>query len=170
MSSFVGQGSGASQSIAEGKAQKMMYDRQAEATIIEAGLAQEQIGEEKQAYLGHERTLYAKAGVDISEGSPLLMMEETAKRGELAKERIMWQAKNKYRQLKWAGRLAEKGGNMAAVTEAAKTAATIVSMAVGGFAAGGAGAAAGSTMAGAGTGSGGSGLNWSFNSFLRNYK
>ena len=40
--------------------------------------------------MGTQRSLYAKAGVDISSGSPLLMLAETAAEGEM--EALKYQA------------------------------------------------------------------------------
>jgi hypothetical protein len=166
MSSFLSAGPSASQSMAEGYAQSSMYSRQAEAAMMEAGLQREEITREEEELKGRQRALYAKAGVDISEGSPLLVMEETAKRAELARERTTWEAQNKYRQLKWAGKMARKGGQMGAIAQGINVLGTAAGLAIGGLTTGGlTTATTPSGMTGAGVGSG---LNWSWSSFLRN--
>jgi len=169
MSSFVSSGSGASQSMAEGRAQNMMYKRQAQAALMEGQLKAEEIQKEEEEMLGRQRTLYAKAGVDITEGSPLLMAAQTAKESELAQRRTMWESSNKYRMLRWAGRLAKKGGQMGAISQGVNAVANVAGLALGGLTSGMGGGSTFTTSSGmTAAGAGGSGLNWSFNSFLRN--
>ncbi len=75
--------------IRQGQAQKAAYDyntqvAEQEARVARAGAArEEEVHREKlNRLLGTQRALYASAGVDISSGSPLLTMMDTASEGE----------------------------------------------------------------------------------------
>jgi hypothetical protein len=76
-------------SYEQGKTQKDAYDynarvneQNAKAVREKSILDEEQSRERTKRLIGHQRTLYAKAGVDLSSGSPLLNFAETAAEGE----------------------------------------------------------------------------------------
>lgn len=82
MSSVASSFSGGFQSYAEGVLQQRILERQAQATEYETQYAEEQSRLKTKQILGRQRVLYAKAGVDISSGSPLEIMASTAAEGE----------------------------------------------------------------------------------------
>ena len=74
-----------------------------------------------QALMGTQRTLYAKAGVDLSSGSPLLVLAETAAEGEEEAMNIRWggdvavaEEKNKATLNRFYARQTVKAGKRAA--------------------------------------------------------
>lgn len=76
-------------SYQQGRTQKEAYDytarineENARAVKEKTTLEEEQSRERTKRLIGHQRTLYAKAGVNLSSGSPLLTFAETAAEGE----------------------------------------------------------------------------------------
>ena len=65
-----------------GEAQKKAYKYQSRVSQIEAAETERLHRVELKRMMASQRALYAKAGVDISSGSPLLVMSETAAEGE----------------------------------------------------------------------------------------
>jgi len=105
--------SGGFQSYAEGELQKRINERQAQATEYETAYAEEQSRLSTKKLLGRQRVLYAKAGVDISSGSPLEIMASTAGQGEREALMIRRQGTEQAKMLRWYGKVAKKAGRMA---------------------------------------------------------
>lgn len=80
--SAVGTGLSAFSKYQEGQAKKEAYDYDAKLALKKAGIEEKQIREKYSRLMGRRRSLYAKAGVDITSGSPLLDMAETAAMAE----------------------------------------------------------------------------------------
>lgn len=78
--------SGIGQVIA-GRAEKKVYEENAKVALQKAAYEEEKSRKRTKYLLGTQRTLYAKAGVDISSGSPLAFGIYTASEGE--KEALM---------------------------------------------------------------------------------
>jgi hypothetical protein len=60
----------------------MAYQLRAQSVEREGAMAEEQSRAKLKRLLASQRALYAKAGVDLSSGSPLTMMVATAEEGE----------------------------------------------------------------------------------------
>jgi hypothetical protein len=153
MSGMVSSGSGIASSYYESRAQASVLKREEQQTAIETEMAQEASAKKFKQLTAEQRTLYGKAGVDITSGSPLLIMADTAAEGELEKERIGWAGYEKRKQLRWYQHVIKHAGDAAMSANATALSAQIIGMAAGGIAGGAAGAAAGTgTAAGAVTG------------------
>ncbi len=143
MGSIASSFSGGAQAYAEGILTRRLYYRQAQVTEQEGARAERQL-------IGRQKTLYAKAGVDISsEGSPLEIMTYTGL--EMKRETA-----EKAKMERWYGRLAKKAGRMAFYSGIAGGATGIASMVAGGIAGGGVGGAFGVS------GGGGGGTNYRY--------
>lgn len=86
--SLVGTGLSAYGQYRQGQAQQQAYEynakvaeANAEAQKTETTYEEQQSHERLRRLMGTQRTLYAKAGVDLSSGSPLLVLAETAAEG-----------------------------------------------------------------------------------------
>ena len=66
-------------------------DRNAVQERQKADYDEEQSRKRLHILMGTQRALYAKAGVDLSSGSPLLVLAETAAEGEEEAQNIRWQ-------------------------------------------------------------------------------
>jgi hypothetical protein len=113
MSGMVSGMSGGFQAYGEGILQKRILERQAQATEYEAQYAEEQSRTRTKQLLGRQRALYAKAGVDISSGSPLEIMASTAGQGEREALMIQRQGKEQAKMLRWYGKVAKIAGKRA---------------------------------------------------------
>ena len=113
MSGMVSGMSGGFQSYAEGMLQGRIKEREAQATEYEAQYAEEQSRLSTKKLMGRQRVLYAKAGVDISSGSPLEIMASTAAQGEREALMIRRQGTEQAKMLRWYGKVARKAGRMA---------------------------------------------------------
>lgn len=161
-------GSGAMGSYQEGKAQQSIYNRGAYQALEEAQIRMDASRKETKQLTSQQRALYAKAGVDISSGSPLMIMSDTAAQGELQTQRIKWQGVDQYKMLRYYARMARTAGNASSTTQGAAAGITVASMIAGGIGGAAAGAAAGTgATAGAfqgamsaGSGGGGAGQGW----------
>jgi len=85
----IGTGVSAYGQYSSARSQEKAYEqtaRIAEADAVEAkrkaGYEESQARTRLKQLMGTQRALYAKAGVDLSEGSPLLVLADTAARGE----------------------------------------------------------------------------------------
>jgi hypothetical protein len=100
----------------EGSAQRDMFDRNAD---IELQKMEEEraISQQKYSQLsGRQRILYAKAGVDIGSGSPLLVMMDTAMEQEIADSRIEKAGKDRASMLRLYGDQAAYSGKQAGIS------------------------------------------------------
>ena len=60
--------------------------------------------------MGRQRALYAKAGVDITTGSPLLILADTAMQAQIESERIRRAGQSEAEIQRYYGRLAASSG------------------------------------------------------------
>jgi len=102
--------------VQEGRAAGVAHEYSAR--IVERKSAQEEKAsrEKTRKLLGTQRALFAKAGVDISEGSPLLIMAETAREGEEEALAIRRGGKEEARLERFYGRQAKKAGRMRGIS------------------------------------------------------
>jgi hypothetical protein len=93
-----------------GEDEKTAYNMRAAATLRQ-GAQEEDIARSKLAkLLASQRALYAKAGVDISSGSPLTVMADTASEGEKEALSIRFGAKEDARLQRFYGATASAAG------------------------------------------------------------
>lgn len=89
-----------------GEAEQTAYEYNAEA-ILDQMKQEEQASQAKYSALsGRERSLYAKAGVSLTSGSPLLILMHTAMQGEKEASRIHAAGTTKAKLLQYYGSLA----------------------------------------------------------------
>lgn len=114
----------------QGRAQKSAYRANAKIAESEAVAAREKaILDEQQSrqrtkrLMGTQRSLYAKAGVDLSSGSPLLMLSATAAEGEEEAQVIRaggdveeYRARSQAGLNRYYGRMASAAGTIGAGT------------------------------------------------------
>jgi len=142
-------GSEGTTSYYESRAEESALERNAAMSLIEAEEASKEIQREGEAMLGTERTLFAKAGVDPTKGSPLAVQEETAKEIQYQKAKVKWSGMEQARMYKWGAKMAKKKGDVAlasAITSTTMNIIQIVASAIGGGM--GAGGAAGTISGG----------------------
>jgi hypothetical protein len=80
--SLMGTGMSAFGQYQQGQAQAAASEYNAAATEEKGKYEESQARDRLRRLLGTQRALYAKAGVDITSGSPLLVMADTAAQGE----------------------------------------------------------------------------------------
>ena len=101
--------------VAEGKQEQAAYNYNADVTMLNAG-NEAQTTEQKYAQLvGKQATAYAASGVDITRGSPLLMMAATAGRGGRQAEQIREQGTEAATLESYYGKLAAWRGKVAGI-------------------------------------------------------
>lgn len=95
-------------------------EQNAVAARTKADWEETQSREKSRKLLGTQRALYAKAGVDLSSGSPLLVLAETAGEAEGEAQAIRWggdvavgEQKNMATLNRFYGKAAKKAGNTA---------------------------------------------------------
>ena len=94
-----------------GRDQQAAYDLQA-AAAERTGLQEEQVARARLAkLLSSQRALYAKAGVDLSTGSPLTVLAATAAEGEREALTIRTGAEEEAEFLRFQGRAARAAGS-----------------------------------------------------------
>jgi hypothetical protein len=112
----------------QGKAQREAYEQNAEISRQNAIAAEKQAAyeediqrEKANALKSRQRALYAKAGVDITSGSPLLVMAEDMERAEADAQAIRYggnvkktQYLNQANMLDWSGEQAYSAGKTGA--------------------------------------------------------
>jgi hypothetical protein len=115
-------GMGALSSLISGGAQFMGGRQQQGAYNNNANITREQMAEKSEvsqnkytALIGKERSLYAKAGVDISSGSPLLIAMDTASKGEEEAGRIKTAGESEASMEEFYGKQAAFAGTMGGV-------------------------------------------------------
>ena len=98
----------------EGKQAKQAHDYNAEVAEQEAAYKEKESRLRFKRIIGRQLSLYAKAGVDISTGSPLLIMSQTAAEGELEALNIRYAGENLANMERWYGKRAKRAGKIAA--------------------------------------------------------
>jgi len=99
--------------ITQGKRHQDIYEENANIAIQKARYEEDKSRRKTKRMLGTQRALYAKVGVDITSGSPLLIMSETAAEGEYEAEMIKWGGETEAQQLKRYGKEAKRAGMIA---------------------------------------------------------
>jgi hypothetical protein len=99
-----------------GSAERNAYRANAELEIQKAA-EEEQASAEKYTRLsGQQRLLYAQAGVDLSSGSPLLVMMDTAMNQAVASQRIRRAGQSRAAMLRYYGDQAASAGHSAGMS------------------------------------------------------
>lgn len=144
----------------QGKALKSIYETQGITSLYESELAAKDVALQNKQILGEEKTLYAKAGVDITSGSPLLVMSDTAGKGAVEVNRAKQQGISGYLTSQYYGKVAKISANMSSLSNTImgtwQTIKTIAMSVAGGATGGVAGAIQGANAAGGG----GGGVDW----------
>jgi hypothetical protein len=100
----------------QGKDQQAAYDYKAQITLDKMKEDMQASEEEFSSLMGRQRSLYAKAGVDIGSGSPLLVMMDTARKEALAQQRIKRGGTQQAELQRYSGRIAGYTGTMDAMS------------------------------------------------------
>lgn len=81
----------------------------ANARVIEINAAKQEVAKRKEnaGILSSQRTLYSKAGVDLTSGSPLLIMSESAAEAEREAMDIRYSGKREAKLMRYYGRQAK---------------------------------------------------------------
>ncbi len=108
--SVAGAGLSAVGQYRQGQLQKAGYDYNAKVAREKAAYEEAQSREKLRSLLGTQRALYAKAGVDISSGSPLLVMADTAAKGEEEAQMIKAGGRQESALQRMYGRSAARAG------------------------------------------------------------
>ena len=99
-----------------GQAQKAAYNYNA-AVALEQSEEQMHTSEEKySALIGRQASLYAKAGVDIASGSPLLVMAHTAAQGAEEQEGERGAGEEQASMQRYYGKVAAYTGTIGGIT------------------------------------------------------
>jgi hypothetical protein len=100
----------------QGSAEQAAYNYNAKVTL--ANMTQEEIASERKfaGLMGRQRALYAKAGVDIASGSPLLVLADTAMQAKTEQDRIQTAGESQSEIQKYYGRMASYKGKVGAMT------------------------------------------------------
>ncbi len=99
-----------------GQAQKEAYEYNANVATEKGKYEEEQSRLRLSRLMGTQRALYAKAGVDLSSGSPLLTLAETAYQGEQEAQNIRRGYKSEATINRFYGVQASKAGTMGAIS------------------------------------------------------
>jgi hypothetical protein len=99
-----------------GKEEKAAYQYNADIVMRETEQAEEAAALKSQALLGRQRSLYAKAGVDITSGSPLLIALDTAMQAQKEQARIQQAGTSKATLLRYYGKMAKWRGEVAGIS------------------------------------------------------
>jgi len=101
---------------------EQMYLDEAEAAQTQAEYEEDLARDRLKRLIGQQRTLYAKAGVDLSSGSPLMVLADTQVQGEKDLEMIRYggdvaevEAKNKATLARFYGSQSGTSGTLSAI-------------------------------------------------------
>jgi hypothetical protein len=78
--------------------------------LKKAGIEEKQTREKYNRLMGRQRALYAKAGVDLASGSPLLVMSGTASEGEEEARMIRSGGQSEAERMRMYGKMSERVG------------------------------------------------------------
>lgn len=115
----------------EGVQKERGYEAQADLTMAETQQKEQDARKRLDLLLGRQRALYAKAGVDLASGSPLLVMTETAKEGGEEISRIKQGGEYEAEMYRMYGEQAYQSGIMGGISEFLSGAGRAGSMAYG---------------------------------------
>lgn len=94
----------------EGQVKKEAYEYDARLALKKAGIEEKQTREKYNRLMGRQRALYAKAGVDLASGSPLLVMSGTASEGEEEARMIRSGGQSEAERMRMYGDIVERTG------------------------------------------------------------
>ena len=119
MQAFAGMGAVGSAASAfgqykQGQAQRAAYDYNADATLEKMREDEETSAAKFGHLMGRQRSLYAKAGVDIASGSPLLIAMDTAMQATEEQQRIKASGTTEANLQRYYGKVAESSANTSA--------------------------------------------------------
>lgn len=100
----------------KGQAESAAYDYNANVALEKMKQDQESSEAKFSSLMGKQRSLYAKAGVDITSGSPLLMLAETAMQAEEEQQRIKFSGETSATMQKYYGDVAAYSGTTSAMS------------------------------------------------------
>jgi hypothetical protein len=98
----------------QGEAQNEANEYNANMSLAKADQEERESREKLKKLMGTQRVLYAKAGVDLSSGSPLMVLANTAAEGEEEALNIRARGQNEANMYRWYGKQAKKGANISA--------------------------------------------------------
>lgn len=101
--------------IASGQQQKSAYDYNADVTLLNAANEDVANTEKTTARIGAQATAYAASGVDLTSGSPLLIMAATAARGAQQGEQIEESGTEEANLQRYYGKIAAFSGTMSGI-------------------------------------------------------
>lgn len=101
--------------IASGQQQKQAYDYNADVTLLNAANEDVANTEKTTARIGSQASAYAASGVDITRGSPLLIMAATAARGGQQGEQIEQAGDEEASLQRYYGKIAAFSGTMSGI-------------------------------------------------------
>jgi len=116
-----------------GQEQKSAYDYNAAVAVQQADQAMQTSEAKYSGLVGRQASAYARAGVDISSGSPLLVMAHTAAQGAVEQQSEYQAGKEQSDLLKYYGKVAAFSGTIGGIssflsglTKASLSAASII--------------------------------------------
>lgn len=101
--------------IEAGKEEEKAYDYNADVTALNTSNEVEANQQKTTARIGAQATAYAGAGVDLTSGSPLLIMAATAARGAQEGEEIKEAGDEQSTLDRYYGKIAAFGGTMSGI-------------------------------------------------------
>ena len=99
-----------------GTAQQKAYEYNAEIALQKMRSEMERSRQEFTRLMGRQRILYAKAGVDLTSGSPLLVLMDTAYKQAQESERIRTEGEEESALQKYNGRIAAYSGRVKGIS------------------------------------------------------
>lgn len=116
VASVVGTAASAYGQYAKGRTEQSVRESNAEIVLQKSKFEEEKSRKKSKYLMGTQRMLYAKAGVDISSGSPLAVMAYTAQEAGKEAGMIAWGGETEAEQQRAAGRAAERAGKIGGVS------------------------------------------------------
>jgi hypothetical protein len=101
----------------QGRSERAAYDYNAAITLEETRKREEEATAKFRHLMGRQKSLYARAGVDIASGSPLITIAETAAREVDEEQAIREAGEEQYTLQKYYGKVAAWSGMMGGVSE-----------------------------------------------------
>lgn len=101
--------------IVSGQQQKQAYDYNADVTLLNAANEDQANQQKTTARIGAQATAYAASGVDLTSGSPLLIMRATAARGAQQGEQIEEAGTEEANLQRYYGKIAAFSGTMSGI-------------------------------------------------------
>lgn len=98
-----------------GQQEKKAYDYNAAITTLNTGNQVEAIQQRFAQRIGMQAATYAASGVDITSGSPLLIMAATAARGAQEGEQVLQAGTEEAALQRYYGKIAAFGGTMSGI-------------------------------------------------------